>query len=674
MPATERSSGVTNRSSSHPKQSPRPPSRKIAPAVRRSPEAFVPPPRSHQRFFLDLEFRQLVERVKLRSPIEVVVGERVSELKRKGALHWARCPFHDERTASFAVDPRKGTWRCYGACGDGGDALSFVQRFDGLGFVDALKLLAQAAGEEIPEAILGQRQSPEKAQRHEARHDVLTRAGALYRRLLASEEGAEARAYGQSRGLSEETQSTFGIGWAPYRGNPVLDAARRSGVETELLVETGLCKRGDDGRVYDFFHGRWIVPITDRLGRTMGFGGRILPRDEGGGGPQAKYVNTPETPLFHKGRLIYGLDLALPAIRKGRRIVLVEGYTDVMAAHQAGVLDTAAILGTSTTDDHAHLVRRSGAQRAVLVFDGDAAGRKATARALQGLLPLELEIRICTLPAGQDPCDQLVSEGSESFERSLDEASDWFAWLLRGLEGLSGAELASGVDGAFQLLARLTRPVERSSRLGEMARHLGLPEGDLRTQWSAFERGRRRPRLEAVPAQHVEPEGRATEPQGEYPGAAELQAFELLVGALLLDNSLIPLYADLYGRLQPALDTEADASGRGADLAAIFKVVLELYEESDGEPFGAGSVMTALADDPVRDRVVALEERARTAESPELLAGDQAAWLARRSEERELAELRGRLEENVRTFEGGTGANGVLEALHAKMRRARVPG
>jgi DNA primase len=607
----------------------------------------------------DLEFRQLVERLKLRAPIEAIVAERVEGLRKKGALHWARCPFHEERTPSFAVDPRRGTWRCFGACAEGGDVIAFLERFDGLSFMDALRLLAQITGEELPENLFRGR-SRAGGEREEDHYDVLRRAKELYRRHLLGSEGEAARAYAAERGLSEATLETFGVGLAPAEGNPVLDAATRAGVDRELLIETGLVRRSEEGRSYDFFRGRLMVPIHDRLGRTVGFGARLLgtsgparPDDR----PQPKYVNTPETPLFHKGRLIYGLDLAAKAVRASRRLVLVEGYTDVMAAHQVGCANVAAVLGTATTEDHAALVRRSGAERVTLVFDGDAAGEKASERALAGLLPLGIDLRVATLPNGVDPCDLLLGEdGAARFDALLEEARDWFAWALEDLRSLQGAALGRGVDELFRIVARLSRPVERSARVKEIAEALGLPLDDVRLQWRRFEEGQRRP--VATPRQ-PEPEAapaRAVDPAVEH-------AFEDLLGALLLDNSLIPVHA---GWIEECPE---------GDLRTIFRAVLDLYEdEHDEESIHTGRVLTVLGDHPARTRAALLEERARTAESPAVLARDQTGWLERRHHEGELAALRSELARTTQTFEGDDAAKAkVLENLHEQLRRQRVP-
>ncbi len=598
----------------------------------------------------DLEFRQLVEQIKLRSPIETIVGERVSELRSRGALLWARCPFHDERTPSFAVDPRKGIWHCYGACGEGGDVIRFVERFDGLTFIDALRLLARGAGIEVPARRF---QAGERAdeERLEACYEILRRAAVLYARAFRSDEGREAREYARSRGLDDETLELFEVGWAPRDGNPLLEAATRAGVQRERLLDTGLVKCGEDGRVYDFFRGRWMVPIRDRLGRTVGFGGRLLPRDEAREKAAAKYVNTPETLLFHKSRLIFGLDLAAESVRKEKHLVLVEGYTDVMAAHQAGQRNVTAVLGTATTDDHAALVRRSGARRITLLFDADAAGNKASTRALVGLLSLGLELRVATLPPGKDPCDVLVAPGGERvFVDALEQAQDWFSWSLGKLQGLAPALLASAVDELFLLLARLPKPVERSARLTELAQHLGLPETDVRAQWHEHERRSGRP---ARP--------RRSSPPPRTPTPAEEQAFALLIGALLLDNSLISLYAE---RVHDCSNDE---------LREVFSALLRLYDRALDEPIHAGKLLTELGDHPARLRVPGIEDAARRAdESAQALARKQELWLERTRQAGEVAELREEFARSMNSFESSSSEE-VLRNLHERLRRSRVP-
>lgn len=605
------------------------------------------------------EFRDFVERVKLRSPIELIVGERVPDLLRRGSAWKARCPFHDEKTPSFVVNAERGTWKCFGACSEGGDVISFVQRFEGLSFYEALRLLAQACGE-TPPAQLAQRSVEHGAeeQRTTLQRDALERAQRLYARLLHQPEGEEALAYARGRGLSDATLAAFGVGFAPRFGSPLIDAARQAHFSEEALLEAGLVRRSDEGRLYDFFRGRLLIPIRDQLGRTVGFGGRKLPGDDE---PAAKYVNTAETPLFKKSRLIYGFDRALPLVRRTKHLILMEGYTDVMAAHQVGLLNAAAVLGTATTEDHAALVRRSGARRVTLVFDGDDAGLRAGLRAVTHLLPLGLELEVVLLPAGKDPCDLCLELGLPGFEALLAGARDWFDHALELLRGLSGPRLAEEVDELLKLLL-LVRPVERDLRVGQMARFLGVPEEGIRDQGRLLA-GRRRP----APAEAAPP-ALAPKLPAEAPAPVLdprlLAAFEALLGCALLDNSLIP-------SLRPR---RAVCPAGGLD--RIFDAVLELWDEGDDEaPIDDVLVLNALGDDPARDLVVPLVERAATAESPQVLARDQLRWLERRERESEVGRRLAFLQVGSRDGSALEDANtrDALRRLHEELRGIKVP-
>lgn len=436
------------------------------------------------------DLRNATETVKLRSPIEEVVRERVPALKPQGRLWVACCPFHEERTPSFKVDPSRGTWRCYGACGDGGDQISFVMRFDRVGFREALTTLAARCGVELPEVKRRARED-DRFRRH---YEVLNRAEAHFTRALKGRGGELAREYMAGRGLEEATLDAFGIGWSADEYQDLCGRAGEAGITVPELEAVGLARTRDDGRSYDFFRGRLMIPIRDLRGRTLGFGARRL---LDGDAKVPKYVNTPETPVFHKGRLIYGLDRAMDSVRRGGHIVLVEGYTDVMAAHQVGMPHVVAVLGTSTTEDHAALLRRAGTRRASLVFDGDEAGRKATVRALGGLLPLDIEIDVIQPPEGRDPCDLLIQDGAPALQSRLDEATPWLEFLLQGLDGQRGASLARGVDEILALFVRIRRPILREDCLREVALQLGYPETSVREQFESLpERRRERSRRE----------------------------------------------------------------------------------------------------------------------------------------------------------------------------------
>ncbi|MBL8860924.1 MAG: DNA primase [Planctomycetes bacterium] len=543
------------------------------------------------------EFRRALEAIKLRAPIEDVVRERVPGLKKAGALWVACCPFHDERTPSFKVDPRRGTWRCYGACGTGGDVIGFVEACDHVPFREAVEILAARTGVELPKragAVRG----------HDADLDplraVLEFACRFYRAELASAEGRASARYLAERGLEASTAEAFAIGHAPAQGTALVAALRAANLPLESAERAGLVRRSDGGRPYDFFRGRMTIPIRDVAGSVVGFGARRLDdRDESG----PKYVNTPETELFHKGRLVYALDRALPEVRKRGHVVLVEGYTDVMAAHQCGASNVVAVLGTATTEDHAALLRRTGARRITLVFDGDEAGRKAAWRALNGLLHLEVEIDVVSLSGGIDPCDLCVKEGARAFAAELEMARPWLDFVCLGLDELRGMALAREVDRILELFGRIPKPVHREARILELAERVRMSPESLRAQLASAAGVRR-----ARPAASPSAEAPAPAPPAP-PASPALQreerelrlCFEELVGAVLVDPALAPV-------VERWLEHCPDA-----DLARIADAVLALREE-DAEPIDENAVLTRLVDDPARLRVVPLAEHVRAAD------------------------------------------------------------
>ncbi len=570
------------------------------------------------------DFRRAIEEIKLRAPIEDVVREHVPTLKKAGALWTACCPFHEEKTPSFKVDPRRGTWHCYGACSEGGDQISFVERFTGLGFMEALEILAARSGVEIPKTSRsGARQDPKS----DPAYDLLLRASRFYAKELCGEAGRGALEYLKQRGLSDEIIGQFGLGWAPASGRELTHLAREQGIAFELLEQSGLARKNDQGRAYDFFRGRLMIPIRDAEGRTVGFGARRLGDD--GGGP--KYINTPETELFKKNKLVYGFDQALPEARRSRHLILVEGYTDVMAAHQVGLKQVGAVLGTSTTQNHATLVRRCGAHRISLVFDGDAAGSQAARRALHGLLHLDVEIHIVRLPEGQDPCDLLLKDGAEAFLARIEEAPDWFTLLCDDLAGLRGAQLSKSVDDLLELIVLVDRPVHRQSLIQGLAERIGLDVEALREQWRTSLQGRRRSRpapglagSDLAPDDLLQPQAapRTVDPRMR-------RHFEGLVGAVLLDASLVPL-------VRPhAISCEDE------DLSRILEVVLEMYEDLDAV-IDASSVLTALGDHPARNKVASLVDHASCATSPKVLLEGSLNGLHRRHEGQREEQLKSR--------------------------------
>ncbi len=311
----------------------------------------------------------IVADIKAKLPVADVVGETVA-LKRAGTIQKGLCPFHAEKTPSFIVTPERETWHCFG-CGEHGDIFTFVMRRDGLDFREALSRLAERAGVELSARTAGE------DRRRRRLREALEAAIAWYREVLLQARQAErARAYLEERGLSPATQERFGIGYAPNTWEALSTRLRAKGFSDGELTDAGIASPSTRGGVYDRFRGRIIIPIRDASGRAIGLGGRILPDAEG-----PKYLNSPATALFDKSRTLYGIDLAKSAIRREKLAVIVEGYTDVMAAHQAGFENVVASLGTALTAGQVELANRY-ADAVALAYDVDLAGEAATQRGL----------------------------------------------------------------------------------------------------------------------------------------------------------------------------------------------------------------------------------------------------------------------------------------------------
>lgn len=352
-----------------------------------------------------------VERVRQAIDIVEVIGAR-SDLRRVGGRYTGLCPFHEEHTPSLSVSPEKGVYYCFG-CQASGDGIAFVQAVEALSFPEAVESLASRYGIELAREEEDPR-TEERRRRRERLQALVERAAAYYARYLwEAEEAREARAYLAARGLGEEVLRSFAVGFAPGAGDRVLLAARRDQVREEEMTAAGLVQRGRDGRLADRFRGRVTFPLTDARGRVLGFGARAMRE-----GQQPKYLNTSENELYHKGRHLFGLDHARAAAARAGRIVVVEGYTDVLALHQAGLTESVAIMGTSLTTDQLGELSRA-ARTIFLALDADSSGREAMLRAGQAAAERGVELRVVALPDGRDPAELVAAEGLESFAARL---------------------------------------------------------------------------------------------------------------------------------------------------------------------------------------------------------------------------------------------------------------
>lgn len=362
----------------------------------------------------------------IRSRLDMVefVREYVPDLKRSGRHVKARCPFHQERTPSFVVNSERQSYHCFG-CGEGGDAFSFLMKVEGLSFMDAAQRLAERTGVKL---ALSSSQSAESAGSLEREHvrSALEFALAHYRKALKGPEGQAARSYLAKRAVSEENAEAFELGFAPARGH-LAESALKEGHSEEILIKAGLAARRTGGGLRDYFFDRVLYPIRDARGSLAGFGGRTL------GEGEPKYLNSPESPVFSKGKVLYGLFQGLPEIRKERRLLLMEGYMDVMACHQHGLKRSCAPLGTALTPDQARLIKRH-ADVVTLVFDADRAGQAAAVRGAETLMVAGLQVRIATVPEGKDPDEHLSRFGVKSFSACLTAAVDLVDFMIESFQ------------------------------------------------------------------------------------------------------------------------------------------------------------------------------------------------------------------------------------------------
>lgn len=425
-----------------------------------------------------------IDEIKSRTNIAEVVGEYVA-LKTAGVgSQRGLCPFHDERTPSFYVRPQVGFYHCFG-CGESGDAISFLRKMDHVTFAEAVERLASRTGYQITyEEVTGGRGRDEDAGVNRARLLAANSAAVEYfRAQLQTPEADPARRFLGGRGFDPSAAEQFSVGFAPQSWDALGKALTAQGFSQDELVQAGLVVQNDRGGVYDRFRGRVIWPIRDVVGQTVGFGARRLFDDDKG----PKYLNTPETAVFHKSRVLYGLDLAKREVSKQNRVVVVEGYTDVMACHLAGVTTAVATSGTAFGSDHIALIRRvmgdeSQRGEVVFTFDPDAAGQKAAMRAFAEEKRFSAQTYVAVAPDGLDPCDLRLARGDDAVRSLLDHKEPMFEFMIRQVLGRYDLETVegrvSGLRDAAPIIAEIRDPALRPGYTRVLARSLGmdLPE------------------------------------------------------------------------------------------------------------------------------------------------------------------------------------------------------
>lgn len=416
-----------------------------------------------------------IEEVRAAADIVDVAGDYV-QLKRSGSRFMALCPFHNEDTASFSVDPEQNLYYCFG-CQAGGDVFKFVQEMEGVGFLEGVRMLAERYGIPLPE----EETDPEAANERESiLHALRFAARFFYRQLTQTDRGRPALDYLRSRGFTPSTIKEFGLGYAPDEWDALLTAAEDEQLDPEMLEKAGLVvERNDGSGYYDRYRGRIIFPIFSHIGKVLAFAGRILDADE----DQPKYINSPETKVYHKKEVLYGLSQAKRAIRKTDEVLIVEGYTDVISLSQAGVENVVASSGTALTDGQVETLHRY-AKRALLLYDADEAGGRATMRGLDRVLEQGMGAYAVELPEGSDPDEFVQDEGREAFEEYVEEHRQdlpSFAYQRARRQG----ELETPEDrvetqrSIIESVARIPDPNLRREYVTRTSEVVGVPDSDL---------------------------------------------------------------------------------------------------------------------------------------------------------------------------------------------------
>lgn len=541
-----------------------------------------------------------VKMVKEASDIVDVVGSYISLRPAGQQTFKGLCPFHDDHRPSFDVDPRRGRYRCW-SCGKYGDVITFVQEYEKVDFAEALEILAKRAGINLEkkENLLQNRL------RGTMLDSVRWASDQYHQCLQESPLAAEARSYLSSRGLEDEIIRQFGLGFAPRRGDWLLELAHNDGVDVGMLEQVGLIgRKTDKPGLYDRFRDRIMFPIRNVLGNTVGFGGRIMPSS-----PFAdkapKYYNSSDSQLFSKSEQLYGIDQARNHITKAGFLAVVEGYTDVMMAHQMGVGNIVATMGTAINARHLRQLRR-WTNKVVLVFDADAGGEQGVDRALELFVTNDMDLAIATLPEGLDPCDLLLRDGPEPFQLALKSAVDALEFKLNSMmaqisrEGASLETKRRATDSILGVLARIPADSNPSSQMklelmiGRISKRLGLSEETLKKRVNEL-RPKTEPRKVETHANVTNEESRRAKPAPE-----EKELLEVLLAN-----------PDLVARARQDIRTD-DLNHPG--LRQVVSILFDLQDEKQLPDLDA--VRARLGDSPIGSKLLDLADQGRRNPEP----------------------------------------------------------
>jgi DNA primase len=472
----------------------------------------------------------------------VRIIEPYAPLKKKGANWTACCPFHQEKTPSFSVNPSKGFYKCFG-CGKGGTAFNFLMEMEGLTFPEAVRRVAELTGVPLPEPIGDDRYEQQKKQKEEQKQlsDRVIELNLIALEFWEAElqsKNAKARAarkYLEKRGISEEIQSRFRVGFAPDSWDSLLNHLRENGADDRLIEESGLVSRNEEkDRVFDRFRGRIMFPVINVNGNPVAFGARAM------GDDQPKYLNSPETHAYVKGRHLYGLFQSKDAIREKKFAILVEGYLDLIALYQFGITNVVASLGTAFTPEQSRLLSRF-TRKVVINYDGDAAGIKAARRAIEELLPNDIEIKVFVLPDSQDPDDFVRANGTEAYNEARGRSQPFLPFTLDS--SMAGRSLADArqkseaIEEVLPILAAIRNPIQKRQSFDDAMAYFRIDDTTIkRDLWNSVKTGRLAE--PDVLKRHVR---RATQAKVTV---AEQHLLELMVYDAELRQRVIPILED----------------------------------------------------------------------------------------------------------------------------------
>jgi DNA primase len=546
-----------------------------------------------------------IEEIKRRVTIVDVIGQRVS-LKKSGRNFKGLCPFHAEKSGSFYVWPDSESYFCFG-CKESGDIFNFLMKTEGLAFGEALEQLAGRAGVQLPERQTSEDfETARRRQEHERLSETLTAAATYYQHLLLnSQEGAAAREYLQERGVSAASIESFGLGYALDGWDHLIKYLTSRGYKIEELLAAGLVgERENSGGYFDRFRGRVIFPIRDRQGRVIAFGGRVLagaPKDT------PKYLNSPQTVLFDKGATLYGMDLAKEGIRRADRVVIVEGYLDVIMSHQYGHTNVVAPLGTALGEKHIGLIKKL-TKRIILALDADTAGQMATLKGIEvlkqgfdtlsvpvptarGLIrfeqQLDADVRIATLPAGKDP-DDVVREGGakwrELIERALPVVDYYFASVAASVDLNSARGKSEAVEKLIPAVLEVHDRIQREHYLQKLARLAKVDPNMLRGELARAAKAEAQNRLHAQPARPAAPEPEPVfkdeEPEDNQPLKKPVPVKP--AQPLELEDMLLAFLLRYHTDALPVQAADGEPVGASDFIRSENRLVFEVLKQVDG--------------------------------------------------------------------------------------------